>query len=142
MDYRYCKRCNKLYVFGNMQLCNNCLQEIDKSVSVIRKYLEENPGSNICVLSQNTGVPEKDILYLLREGRLVFSDLQITLYCERCGKPISEGKYCGECKRDLENLLSKTSQSMLEGKMKKEEKSKGDLIKGINMNVLERREKD
>ena len=33
------------------------------------------------------------------------------LECERCGKSISEGRYCSECKRKLINGFSEGSQA-------------------------------
>ena len=40
--------------------------------------------------------------YWLREDRLQLSDeaVDLELTCERCGKPITSGRFCPECKED------------------------------------------
>ena len=49
-----------------------------------------------------TEVDEAKIVRWVREGRIQGKSFPgIVVSCERCGKPIPEGRYCPECTQDL-----------------------------------------
>jgi methionyl-tRNA synthetase len=52
-------------------------------------------------------VERKQIEQWVREERLVFSDESpIKLYCEKCGKYITTGRFCEQCKKDNASSFS------------------------------------
>ena len=64
---------------------------------MIRDYLAEHRNAGIGQVSDQTGVHEKTILYLVREGRLSFGTQGEVFRCERCGALIQEGRFCDRC---------------------------------------------
>lgn len=106
MNIRYCKRCNTVYKYGNMSYCSNCLDEVEDIMVSIRKYLEEHPTAGVSEISNGTGQSEKDILYLLREGRLSIKENSSQFLCARCGADIRTGKYCSKCIDEMKAELN------------------------------------
>ncbi len=116
MDYRYCSRCKKMYTIGNNKLCAECIRDLDDCMRVIRDYLDENPRANINMVSEGTGVEERDILYLLRAERLELSEAGSGLVCDGCGNPISRGRYCDACKMNMGNSFASAAKDIRERK--------------------------
>ncbi|NLN46562.1 MAG: MerR family transcriptional regulator [Clostridiaceae bacterium] len=92
-----CQRCSKLFRRVRSPFCSACLDLIEEEFVVIRDYLTEHRGAGIGQVADQTGVPEKTILYLVREGRLSFGTLGEAFQCERCGALIQEGRFCDRC---------------------------------------------
>ncbi len=133
MDYKYCKRCNKLYNYGTDRFCTDCLKAMDDTVLRIRDYLDENPGANVVSIRDELDIPEKDILFLIKEKRIEFTQIDTSSIrgnCAKCGKPVIAEKYCRECKE-------KMSQEMLNvtNKMREDIQNVADKNKGV-MNAL------
>ncbi len=104
-----CKKCSKLYQsFGNAPYCPACMDELERNFELVKEYIYEHPQANAVEVSKETGVPEKDIFYFLREGRLSVNEGSGMLLCENCGRSITTGRYCEACKKSLERELSAT----------------------------------
>ena len=104
MDLKYCKRCNHIYKYGDENICSDCIKEIDAIMRKVRNFLDENPDADVSEISEGIQENEKDILYLLREGRL--SIKSEAFCCLRCGKPIENGKYCAICVKQMKTQLN------------------------------------
>ena len=107
MDVRNCPRCGNIFLFHGFRLCESCRGIEDKEYEIVK-----------------TGVSRQQILYFIRSGRLseeikYFSELP--LYCERCEKPITQGKLCKECQNELTQSFLKTQAKLREDR-KQEEK--------------------
>ena len=100
MDVKNCRRCKRLFNYiGGQQICPACREELEKKFQEVKKYLFEHKNSNIKDVSENCDVDENQIRQWVREERLEFSSgIDIGVICEICGKPITIGKYCNECK--------------------------------------------
>lgn len=77
-----------------------------------RNYVEKHMGANAAEVAKATGVPQKSIRDMLKEGKLeIAKDSVIFLKCEICGAKISSGKYCPKCEmnyhHDLEEMARK-----------------------------------
>lgn len=105
MNLRNCSQCGKLFVYVNRNICPDCLGKEEEMFEEVRKYLRDNPGSRIKEVSEATEVPEDKIIRFLREGRIISDNLDAGLFCETCGKPISSGYTCKECKEKLRKGL-------------------------------------
>ncbi|WDV46117.1 MerR family transcriptional regulator [Clostridiaceae bacterium M8S5] len=107
MDIRNCKKCGRIYNFDGFKLCLSCRQEEEEVFKVVRDYIYENPTASIQKISEDTEVPVKKILGYLKEGRLEIrnADNNLLLNCERCGKPISTGRYCDRCAVEMSNVF-------------------------------------
>jgi flagellar operon protein (TIGR03826 family) len=109
MDLSYCPRCSKLFAKGLRDVCNNCIQAIEKEYETVHTYLKENKGANIQQVSDDTEVPVKQITKFIREGRISTSNMpNMSIPCEVCGLPIRESNMCDSCRsklqRDMKNL--------------------------------------
>jgi|LSQX01.1.fsa_nt_gb predicted amidophosphoribosyltransferase len=121
MELKNCRRCGRVYqrVLGNV--CPSCTEKMDEDFVKIRGYIDEHPSANISIVAEETGVPERTILQLLRDGRLEFYKAAESLECKRCGVWIKVGSYCEDCIKKLKTFM--------EGIDKNTDKNKGDTLK-------------
>lgn len=105
--FRQCKMCGQIFNYVGNMFCGNCLREMDEQFRVIKDLLYKNPNLTIGQVVEETGVDEKIVFYLLREGRLEMKAASGVLVCESCGAPIQTGKLCKKCSSELSNALEK-----------------------------------
>jgi len=108
----YCKRCKKIFSDGYLGMCRDCMIELDDVVIKVKEYLKKETSANISEICEKTDISDRDILYLLKVGRLVLDTPSELLTCKKCGKPISTGRYCSACSSYLGNILSDTAKKM------------------------------
>lgn len=108
-DLRNCSRCGRLFGYAGRPLCSFCIEEEEDEYKIVREFLYENPGSTIIEVSEATGVDSEKIMRFLREERLQISseNQNMLLECETCGKPITTGRFCHQCKDNLKAALRK-----------------------------------
>ena len=98
-----CKKCSRIFQFlGTLPYCPNCVEELESNFVLVKDYIYDHQHANVVEISKETGVPEKDIFYFLKEGRLSVSEENGMLFCEDCGCSISTGRFCESCKKKLE----------------------------------------
>ncbi|MCX7667313.1 MAG: MerR family transcriptional regulator [Atribacterota bacterium] len=110
-----CRRCGK--VFNKViekDICPVCLAEEEKEFQRVKSFFREHPRARLEEASRETGVEKKVIMQFLKDGRLQLAlpageTLEEGLFCERCGKPILQGKLCEECKKKLSLLIAQGS---------------------------------
>ena len=107
MDVINCKGCGRLFnALTRVRLCPNCLAKLEEKFQEVKKYINENPGSTIDIVSQECDVPAKQIKQWIREERLTFSEESMQgIECEQCGAMIRSGRFCDACKAKLQNEL-------------------------------------
>lgn len=107
MRLRNCARCGTLFASpGGQELCARCVREDQEDFEKVRKYLKENPRAALLEVSQATGVSVPRIKEYIRQGRLALStEGDEGLTCERCGRPISTGRFCERCARGIAQAL-------------------------------------
>lgn len=107
-----CKRCGKIFnKILEKDVCPECLNKEEEEFQKVKNFFRKHPRVKLEEASQETGVDKKVILQFLKEGRLQLSlsedeFLREGLFCERCGKPILQGKLCVECRQKLGLLVS------------------------------------
>ena len=106
-DFRQCKWCGQIYQYTGSAFCGNCVRELDKDFTLIKELLYKQPGLTIPEVVEQTGVEEKIVFYLLKEGRLEMTAATTVLRCESCGQPIRTGRLCAKCKEQLSTVLEK-----------------------------------
>lgn len=132
MEFSYCRKCRKAYTSGSAEYCSDCIKEMDESVKIIRDYLDEHHGATVAEISRKTDVSKKDIVFLLREGRLeIEGDSEGALTCDRCGKNISTGRYCKECLASMGSMFSGISNEY-RAKKEKQEQAAHPLSRGMH----------
>ncbi|MBR5578897.1 MAG: flagellar protein [Lachnospiraceae bacterium] len=107
MNVKNCRKCKRIfnYVMGPV-LCPRCREEEEEKFQSVKKYVIEHPGSTINEVSEICEVSTNQIRQWLREERLTLSDESpIGINCEHCGRMIKSGRFCGECKTSMTNML-------------------------------------
>lgn len=105
MDIRQCKECGKLFQYVGVPICMDCSDALDKMFLKVRDYIYKNAEADVAEIVEKTGVSEKKILEFLREERLSLRSESSILSCEKCGKPITGGRFCDNCKIELGRAL-------------------------------------
>ncbi|KJS19045.1 MAG: hypothetical protein VR72_20075 [Clostridiaceae bacterium BRH_c20a] len=102
MDLRNCPDCGKVFVYNTVNMCPDCRKEEEQEFIKVKEYLYKNPKIGAYDLSEATEVDEGKIVRWVREGRIQGKSFPgIVIPCDRCGKPIPEGRYCGSCSNEL-----------------------------------------
>ncbi len=107
MDVKNCKRCRRLFNYiGGQPICPQCREELEKVFQEVKKYLFDHRNANIADVVENVDVDEAQIRQWIREERLEFSPgIDIGMSCEKCGSPITCGRFCEKCKASMINDL-------------------------------------
>ncbi len=112
MEIKTCKKCKKFFnSLGREIYCPRCNDELEKEFQNVKKYLEENPNSNIVTIANECKVKENQIKEWIRQERLEIKG-GVGITCEKCGRMIPSGRYCDDCKAKLTGLLQKTAQEL------------------------------
>lgn len=113
MEVRNCKQCGRLYNYvGGSSitysvLCPDCIEHLEDKFQIVKYYIEEHKNASINEISQECEVSTKQIEQWIREDRLFFSEnSNLGVPCEKCGRMIQSGKYCMECKNNLQSQLN------------------------------------
>ena len=108
-----CPYCGRVFVRTFHNICQHCINEIEEQYQLVRDYLREHRTATITELSEETGVPVKQITKFIREGRLSLKDNPNMSYpCESCGILIREGNLCGSCRQKLAKKLNRVQESI------------------------------
>lgn len=107
MDVLNCKSCKRLFNYiGGPMICPACRDKLEKKFLEVREFIRDNPGKNIAEISTEMDVSVQQIKTWIRQERLSFTaESNVTIECEKCGRPIRTGKYCEKCKKNLVNTL-------------------------------------
>jgi predicted amidophosphoribosyltransferase len=109
-EYRQCKSCGQIYHYNGQPLCAACVLKTDQEFKRIKEYLYENPGASVAQVVEATGVDEKTVLYLLKEGRLEMKSAAGFLVCLSCGEPIRSGTMCAKCAKKLSSAFESVTE--------------------------------
>lgn len=105
MQIAKCKWCGRPFQSFGLPFCPKCMQELDEQYKPVRDYLYDNPNATIEEVVAETGVPQRVILFYLRDGRLRMVNASGLLKCEQCGAPIDSGHLCEKCMGKLETRM-------------------------------------
>lgn len=100
---KVCEVCGGVMVFqgvGEYQ-CEDCKAVAYDDYGKVRCYIEKHKGATAAEIEMGTGVKQRVIRNLLKEGRLeVAADSKVFMHCEICKKEIRTGRYCPECEKN------------------------------------------
>lgn len=102
-EIRNCPRCGKIFTYVGRAICNRCIETEENEFKIVKEFVYDNPGATISEVSQETGVSVDKIMRFLREERLEIKseNSNLILECERCGRAINTGRFCENCKADI-----------------------------------------
>jgi len=102
MELRNCPECGRVFAYIDINLCPACKKKDEENLVKVKEYLSENPHIGILELAEAVDVEEDRIMRWIREGRIEgkkFPGMKVS--CERCGRPIQEGRFCIKCSNEL-----------------------------------------
>ncbi|MDR1065930.1 MAG: winged helix-turn-helix transcriptional regulator [Clostridiales bacterium] len=106
MEIRNCPLCGKLFSDAGKGICPQCVVKDEEIFKTLKEYIDENPKMSKAYVSEETGVSPGRISRYVKEGRLIVSEgMAEDFACENCGKPVSTGRYCKACLRELNKGL-------------------------------------
>ena len=105
MDVRNCRRCRKIFNYSMGPIyCMSCRQALEEEFQVVKKYVQDNPGSDIRMVAEACDIDPAQIKQWVREERLYFTEGSNTgISCEHCGIMIQTGRFCNRCKAEMSN---------------------------------------
>lgn len=116
MSLSYCPRCGKLFARGIRDVCNACIENIEKEYERCVEYLRQHKGATIHEVAEATEVSVKQITKFIREGRISTHNMpNLSVPCEVCGLPIQEGVMCQSCRNKLQRDLRNARQANAAG---------------------------
>lgn len=123
MDLRNCPECGKVFAYITTNMCPACSKEEEQEFTKVKEYLYKNPKIGIYELAEATEVDEAKIIRWIREGRIEGKSFPgIVVPCERCGKPIPEGRYCQTCSNELARGFGKFTREAPSPQVRNKEK--------------------
>ncbi|MDI6869867.1 MAG: double zinc ribbon domain-containing protein [Bacillota bacterium] len=105
MELRNCIRCGKVFMYVSKRVCPACLKEMDEIFERVRAYVKAHPGATVLEIADALEIEEQLVNEFVREGRFDVVTEAITVFCERCGKPIHRGRLCEQCAVELDKEI-------------------------------------
>ncbi len=88
------------------RICPACKKLQEEKFVEVKQYIREHKGANVKEVCEQCDVESKQIELWIRQERLQFSaEAGVKVPCESCGKMISGGKICSECRNKLAGQL-------------------------------------
>mgnify|MGYP001304112886 FL=1 len=116
-----CSNCGRVFVKTSIRdICEECYKNEEEAFEKVNRFLKkrENRTASMAQIVEATGVPEELIFKFIRKGRtrlVLFPNLAYP--CEKCGRPITKGRICKKCSKELRQELEQFER---EEKRKKE----------------------
>ena len=107
-----CKKCGRLSGNTIKGLCKECLKTTMTNFQIIKHFIYENPNATVNKIHEALGIPKKEILDYVREGKLkVKKDNENTNNCKNCGLKIPpRHSLCFACKKNIDIKKSRKKQ--------------------------------
>lgn len=101
-NFKYCERCNRpLPLTYQGSLCPDCINQ--ELFSQVKEYIRAN-NVNEYDVAEHFHISHHQVKQWIREGRIEYKDQSLnaikTLYCKKCGAPISFGTLCKKCAKN------------------------------------------
>lgn len=111
-----CGSCQGMMIFKGVgeYECEKCHDFDYDDYGKARNYIETHPGANTSQIAENTGVSQKSIRHMLKEGRLeIASDSKTFMKCEICGINVRSGRLCDKCEVNYNRALEEKERKNL-----------------------------
>lgn len=111
MSLANCSSCGRLFNRTLRDICPDCVKEEDRIFGLVKEYLNDHPLATLTEVAQGVGVPEEQVLRLMKSGR-VLATPGFSYPCESCGAPIREGQFCARCAEELKLSMKEAAQEL------------------------------
>ena len=115
-----CSECGRLYMEIGQGMCQDCFLKEQEMEQVVYSFVRDHDKCSIKEIVDGTGVKEKVVFRMLKAGRFIASGLEISYPCQACGAPITTGKLCAKCSKNIRNQAERLK---AEKNMKKVDRS-------------------
>ena len=115
-----CSECGKLYMEIGQGMCPDCIVREQEAEQIVYSFVRDHDKCSIKDIVEGTGVKEKVVFRMLKAGRFIASGLEISYPCQGCGAPITTGKLCSKCSKDI---INQAARLQAEKSVKKVDKS-------------------
>ncbi len=125
-----CKECGGHMKFQGLgeYRCEECGTLAYDDYGKVRNYLEEHRGATAYEISQEIGIPQRNIRKLIREERIEVSEnSRVFVKCKMCGQDIRLGDLCDSCKKKKTDLEIKSKNTKRSATMSGYGKTKGEV---------------
>lgn len=119
---RTCEKCGGVMVYRGVgeYECEECGFLAYDDYGKTRHYIETHRDAMISEIEAATGVSQRTIRAMLKEGRFELrADSKTMMFCEICRRTIRSGRLCPECEiayhRKLEEKQRKERQVLIHG---------------------------
>ncbi|MCA1011251.1 TIGR03826 family flagellar region protein [Halobacillus halophilus] len=122
-----CPRCSALFLAGTVAICNQCRNQEEQNYQKVYAFMrkKQNRMAAVKEIEVATGVSEKQIREFVKQKRLHPAQFpNISYLCEKCERPIQDGRICERCKMEITKAL-KRHESNKELESKKRGKKTG-----------------
>lgn len=102
-----CSGCGRLYMEIGQGMCPDCCRKEQDDEQIVYSYVRDHDKCSIKQIVDDTGVKERVVLRMLKQGRFIASGIEISYPCQSCGAPITTGKLCSKCSKDIINQVEK-----------------------------------
>ena len=113
---RLCKECGGVMIYKGVgeYRCEDCDYLDYDDYGKVRLFIERHRGATAMEIESYTGVSQRIIRKLLRDGRIeVAENSKVFLHCECCGKNIRSGQYCAECETNMHRNMEEKQRELL-----------------------------
>lgn len=118
MGIKNCPQCGKLFVETPTDLCPDCYAELQQDEAKVGEYLRKVGKSSVPEIHRATGVKEKVIMRMIKQGRII-SEFKVFYPCEVCGNLIDVGRLCPACSRNITDQIKEGEQKKAEQEPKR-----------------------
>jgi RNA polymerase subunit RPABC4/transcription elongation factor Spt4 len=99
MPLANCSICGRVYNKTHRDVCPVCWEAEHTWSDTIAEYLQRNANASAADVIAHTGIPQTDLIRMLRRGHLRgYDQLAELLTCERCGAVVDRGTMCAACR--------------------------------------------
>ncbi|SFF67911.1 flagellar operon protein TIGR03826 [Halobacillus alkaliphilus] len=121
-----CPRCSALFLSGSVTVCNQCRNKEEQNYQKVYEFMrkKQNRMASVAEIEVATRVSEKQIREFVKQKRLHPAQFpNISYPCEKCERPIQDGRICERCKQEITKGLKRhESNKVLDSKKNFKEK--------------------
>ncbi|MGP4068814.1 TIGR03826 family flagellar region protein [Halobacillus sp. B29] len=105
-----CPRCSALFLTGTSAVCNQCRNKEEQNYQKVYAFMrkKQNRMASVEEIEVATEVSEKQIREFVKQKRLHPAQFpNISYPCEKCERPIQDGRICERCKLEITKGLKR-----------------------------------